>query len=131
MVKPLINMLLDIVLLPENGYPLWFMLLCTSIAVIGILWTKIKSTFELWFVKKHDTNSKKIEKELSEIETLKKRVQILEDKNLKLEKMTTAYAMTLTFIVDEYEKGNPENVTIIRSMKNLIQSTINDDQGEN
>ena len=120
-------MLLDIVLLPENGYPLWFMILCTIIAAIGIFWTKIKSTFELKIQGRQVVDLKKVEKELSEIETLKKRVQILEEKNLKLVKTTTAYATTMMFIIDQYEKENPDNVTIIRTMKKLIESTINDE----
>ena len=120
-------MLLDIVLLPENGYPLWFMILCTVIAVIGIFWTKIKSTFELKIQGKQTVDLKVLDQELKEIETLKKRVSILETQNLKLVKTNTAYATTMMFIIDQYEKENPENVTIISTMKKLIQSTINDE----
>lgn len=119
--------LLDIILDPKDGYPLWLMVICIIIGVLGLLWSRIKSTYELKMVNRQKITEKKLDEELSEINTLRKRVANLEIQNLRLIKSNTAFASTMMMMIDKYSKSNPDDTTVIEIMTSLIKSTLEGD----
>lgn len=120
--------LIDIILDPAKGYPLWLVIFLALLAGVGLFWTKIKSWFESKQAFGQTISLKKIEREIEEIDQLKTRVSLLEKQNLRLVKANTAYATTMMLIIDQYEQDNPDNKTLIVQMKKLIQETLSIDE---
>lgn len=110
-----------------DNTPLWLIILSSISFIfgfIGMFWSRIKSSVELKIQGGQVIAEKRLENEFAEIAALKKRVEILEKQNIRLVKSNTAYATTMMMIIDQYEKANPDQVTVISNMKHLIRDTL-------
>lgn len=108
----------------NEGYPLWLIIMLALLAAIGTFWSQIKSSYELIVGGKHSLEALKLKNEAEEIGKLKARLTLIEDRNIKLIKSNTALSTAIIFMIDEYQKSNPENKTVIESVKQLIKENL-------
>lgn len=120
---------------PNTQVPLWLVIASFVLSIISAFWTKIKSTFEIVIKGKTDVSIKKVEHELTseqkrEDAELKKaeldreKYELLQKQIRRLEKSNTALSSVVLFMIDKYEKSNPDDKTVIEQAKRLIKENL-------
>lgn len=145
--------LLDLILDPKAGYPLWLVISLALLAGVGFFWEKIKSSIELRLQRKGNIEEKQTDHELLlklkkyeeekvireqkreqafneeqekdlEIKGLAARLRIVEDENTRLKQSNTALSMAILFMIDKYEKDHPDDKTVIERVKKIIEDNM-------
>ena len=99
---------------PSVNLPLWVTGIIAIITALGAaFWKKIASIFESIFSTRQ-----------SELARLKKRVLNLENENTQLLNENTALAMGMVFIIEEYEKANPQNKDAIDKLREIMERNL-------
>lgn len=104
--------------------PPWLVIIVALLGAIGTFWEKLKSFFVKKLEGQQNIELKKLESDLEEMDSLRKKVSVLERNNIRLLKSNTALSMAMTFMIDEYSKTNPDNETVIKQVQALIKEAL-------
>lgn len=123
---------LQIDVLPDS-VPLWVVIILALLGGVGTFYAQLKSAIEMLITGKKEIDLKKIETDATSIERLETKVAILRKNNdilaekvTRLLKLNTSLSTAMIFLIDQYELENPNNKTVIETMRDLIKKSVED-----